>query len=417
MSGLWGVLVTDLFQFVIKMTMVTVLAFAAIHAVGGMEALKMRLALLDQSRGVAPGSHRSVLSFVPDLHSPWMPMITFLVYISMNWWATWYPGAEPGGGGYIAQRMFSAKDEKHSLLATLWFNIAHYAIRPWPWVLVALASLVLFPGLQDPETGYVRVMTAYLPASLRGIMLAAFAAAYMSTIATQLNWGASYVVNDFYRRFLRTAAPEWHYVLVSKWTTVLLTIASAVVTFYLNSIAGAWKLLIVTGAGTGLVLLLRWYWWRINAWSEISAMVAAFATSLFLQIAGGLDSDKPVDFAWIMIITVAVTTVIWLSVTFLTKPEAEETLLKFYVRARPARAGWRRVAAMSGVGTGQQASLWYSALDWLSGCALIYGVLFGTGKLLLGEWPAGFLLLGIGLAGASVIWWDLSRRGWSSVVE
>jgi hypothetical protein len=206
-------------------------------------------------------------------------------------------------------------------------------------------------------------------------------------------------------------------VLVSKWTTVLLTIASAVVTFYLNSIAGAWKLLIVTGAGTGLVLLLRWYWWRINAWSEISAMVAAFATSLFLQIAGGLDSDKPVDFAWIMIITVAVTTVIWLSVTFLTKPEAEETLLKFYVRARPARAGWRRVAAMSGVGTGQQASLWYSALDWLSGCALIYGVLFGTGKLLLGEWPAGFLLLGIGLAGASVIWWDLSRRGWSSVVE
>jgi Na+/proline symporter len=419
MSGLWGVLVTDLFQFVIKMTMVTVLAFAAIHAAGGMDALKMKLAVLDQSRGVAPGSHGSVLSFVPDLHSPWMPMITFLVYISMNWWATWYPGAEPGGGGYIAQRMFSAKDEKHSLLATLWFNIAHYAIRPWPWVLVALASLVLFPGLQDPETGYVRVMTAYLPASLRGLMLAAFAAAYMSTIATQLNWGASYVVNDFYRRFLRPAAAEWHYVLVSKWTTVLLTIASAVVTFYLNSIAGAWKLLIVTGAGTGLVLLLRWYWWRINAWSEISAMIAAFATSLGLQIAGGLDSDKPVDFAWIMIITVAVTTVVWLSVTFLTKPEAEETLVKFYVRARPAGAGWRRVAAINGAGAlpSQQASMWYSALDWLSGCALIYGVLFGTGKLLLGEWPAGFLLLGIGLAGGAVIWWDLSRRGWGSVVE
>ena len=419
MSGLWGVLVTDLFQFVIKMTMVTVLAFAAIHAAGGMDALKMKLAVLNQSRGVAPGSHGSVLSFIPDLHSPWMPMITFLVYVSMNWWATWYPGAEPGGGGYIAQRMFSAKDEKHSLLATLWFNIAHYAIRPWPWVLVALASLVLFPGLQDPETGYVRVMTAYLPASLRGLMLAAFAAAYMSTIATQLNWGASYIVNDFYRRFLRPAAPEWHYVLVSKWTTVLLTVISAVVTFYLNSIAGAWKLLIVTGAGTGLVLLLRWYWWRINAWSEVSAMIAAFATSLWLQIAGGLDSDKPVDFAWIMIITVAVTTVVWLSVTFLTKPEAEETLVKFYVRARPAGAGWHRVAALSGAGASacQPASMWYSALDWLSGCALIYGVLFGTGKLLLDDWPAGLLLLGIGLAGGSVIWWDLSRRGWSSVVE
>jgi Na+/proline symporter len=188
-----------------------------------------------------------------------MPMITFLVYISLNWWATWYPGAEPGGGGYIAQRMFSAKDEKQSLLATLWFNIAHYAIRPWPWVLVALTSLVLFPGLQNPETGYVRVMIAYLPASLRGLMLAAFAAAYMSTIATQLNWGASYIVNDFYRRFLRPSASERHYVSVSKGATVLLTVVSVVVTFYLNSIAGAWKLLIVTGAGTGLVLLLRWY--------------------------------------------------------------------------------------------------------------------------------------------------------------
>src|SRR6516164_7261568 len=314
MSGLWGVLVTDLFQFFIKMTMVIVLAFAAVQAVGGMSALKLKLELLDQARGVRPGTHSSVLSFIPDLNSPWMPMTTFLVYISLNWWATWYPGAEPGGGGYVAQRMFSAKDEKHSLLATLWFNIAHYAIRPWPWVVVALASLVLYPHLQDPESGYVRVMIDYLPASLRGLMVAAFAAAYMSTIATQLNWGASYIVNDFYRRFVRRVAPESHYVLISKAATVLLTVVSAVVTFYLNSIAGAWKLLIVTGAGTGLVLLLRWFWWRINAWSEVSAMIAAFATSLSLQIAGGLDSDKPVDFAWVMIITVAVTTVVWLSV-------------------------------------------------------------------------------------------------------
>ncbi|HEY7389472.1 MAG TPA: sodium:solute symporter family protein [Bryobacteraceae bacterium] len=385
MSGLWGVLVTDLLQFVVKMTMVTVLAFVAIHAVGGMERLKAKLPA-------------AAFSFIPDLHSSWMPMITFLVYISMNWWATWYPGAEPGGGGYIAQRMFSAKDEKHSLLATLWFNIAHYAIRPWPWVLVALASLVLFPGLQNPETGYIRVMVAYLPASLRGLMLAAFAAAYMSTIATQLNWGASYVVNDFYRRFLRPKASEHHYVLISKWTTVLLTIVSAVVTFYLDSVAGAWKLLIVTGAGTGLVLLLRWFWWRINAWSEVSAMISAFVVSITLQTAGHLDSDKPVDFAWIMIITVAITTAVWLAVTFLTKPESEETLHKFYARVRPAVS-------------------WYNLLDWFSGCALIYGILFGTGKLLLSEWTTGFLLLGLGLAAGSVIWWDLGRRGWSSVVE
>jgi Na+/proline symporter len=416
MSGLWGVLVTDMVQFVIKMTMVIVLAVAAVHAVGGMGALKTKLALLDQARGVAPGTHGSVLSFIPDLNSPWMPMITFLVYISLNWWATWYPGAEPGGGGYIAQRMFSAKDEKHSLLATLWFNIAHYAIRPWPWVLVALASLVLFPGLADPETGYVRVMIVYLPAYLRGLMLAAFAAAYMSTIATQLNWGASYVVNDFYRRFLFPSASDHHYVLVSKWTTVLLTVVSAVVTFYLNSIAGAWKLLIVTGAGTGLVLLLRWFWWRINAWSEISAMIAAFVTSLALQWFGGLDSDQPVDFAWIMIVTVAITTVVWLTVTFLTEPESETTLTKFYVRARPGVAGWRPVARLL-PGVPAASGGWWSALDWVSGCALIYGVLFGTGKLLLGEWTDGLILLGMGLAGGAVIWWDLSRRGWSSVVE
>ncbi|PWT98004.1 MAG: sodium:proline symporter, partial [Terriglobia bacterium] len=414
MSGLWGVLVTDLFQFFIKMTMVTVLAVAAVHAVGGMGALKTKLALLDQARGVVPGGHGSVLSFVPDLSSPWMPMITFLVYISMNWWATWYPGAEPGGGGYIAQRMFSAKDEKHSLLATLWFNIAHYAIRPWPWVLVALASLVLFPGLSDPETGYVRVMIACLPVSLRGLMLAAFAAAYMSTIATQLNWGASYIVNDFYRRFVNKSGSERQYVLASKAATVLLTLISAVVTFYLDSIAGAWKLLLVTGAGTGPVFLLRWYWWRINAWSEVSAMSAAFATSIGLQLLGGWDSDKPVDFAWIMIVTVAITTIVWLAVTLLTKPEPWPTLAAFYSRVRPGVAGWGPVARYAPEIQPSNDG-WYRALDWLGGCALIYGILFGTGKLLLGEWPLGLFLIGSGLVGGAVIWWDLSRRGWSSI--
>ena len=180
------------------MGMVIVLAVFAVRAVGGIDEMKQKLLLIDATRG----GQGSVLNFVPDLNSAWMPLITFLVYISLNWWATWYPGAEPGGGGYIAQRMFSAKDEKHSLLATLWFNVAHYAIRPWPWILVALASLILFPGLEKPETGYIRVMIADLPPSLRGLMVAAFAAAYMSTIATQLNWGASYLVNDFYRRFL-----------------------------------------------------------------------------------------------------------------------------------------------------------------------------------------------------------------------
>ena len=413
LSGLWGVLVTDLLQFVVKMTMVIVLAVAAVHAVGGMDALKLKLAAIDRARG---GTAGSVLSFIPDLTSPWMPMMTFLVYISLNWWASWYPGAEPGGGGYIAQRMFSAKDEKNSLLATLWFNVANYALRPWPWILVALVSLVVFPGLKDPESGYVRVMIAYLPPSLRGVMLAAFAAAYMSTIATQLNWGASYVVNDFYRRFVRKQATDSHYVWVSRWTTVLLTIVSAVVTFYLESISGAWKMLLATGAGTGSVLLLRWYWWRINAWSEISAMIAAAATSLALEIGWGMDTDKPIDFAWIMILTVSVTTAVWLAVTFLTKPERKDTLVSFYRRVRPPRAGWKRVSEMAPEVVSSGGG-WFDALDWICGCALIYGALFGVGKLLLGDIAAGVWLLAMGAAGGAVIWFDLSRRGWGAVSE
>src|SRR3989441_5043981 len=377
LSGLWGVLVTDLFQFVIKMGMVIVLAVVAVNAVGGIEALKTKLLALDQVRA-ASGSRGSVLSFIPDVGSAWMPMLTFFVYIAVNWWATWYPGAEPGGGGYVAQRMLSAKDEKHSLLATLWFNIAHYAVRPWPWILVALASLILFPGLKDPETGYIRVMIDYLPSSLRGLMVAAFAAAFMSTIATQLNWGASYLVNDCYRRFLRRDATEQHYVRASQVATVLLTVVSAIATFYMSSIAGAWKLLIVTGAGTGTVLLLRWYWWRINAWSEVSAMLAAFAVSVLLQTVAGLDSDRPLDFAWIMLITVAITTGVWLAVTFLTRPEPEGTVVAFYRRTRPSRTGWGAVAALAPAGRASADGL-ANLLGWAAGCVLIYGALFGVG--------------------------------------
>ena len=412
LSGLWGVLVTDVFQFAIKMGMVIVLAVYAVNAVGGMDAMKSKLLVLDATRG----SQGSVLNFVPDLNSAWMPLITFFVYISLNWWATWYPGAEPGGGGYIAQRMFCAKDEKNSLLATLWFNVAHYAIRPWPWILVALASLILFPGLKDPETGYIRVMIADLPPSLRGLMVAAFAAAYMSTIATQLNWGASYLVNDFYRRFLKPHESARHYVNVSKVATIFLTIVSAVVTFYLDSIAGAWKMLLVTGAGTGSVLLLRWYWWRINAWSEVSAMVAAFITSITLQGALHMDSDDPRSFAWIMIITVSVTTAVWLAVTFLTPAEPRDVLVTFYRRTRPSVAGWRPIAALAPE-IKPVNDLMANAVDWIAGLVLIYGVLFGTGKLLLHETWVGVGLLACGVAGGAVIYFDLSRRGWSAVTQ
>ncbi|PYP15296.1 MAG: sodium:proline symporter [Gemmatimonadetes bacterium] len=407
LSGLWGVLVTDLFQFVIKMGMVIVLAIVAVKAVGGIEAMKTKL--------VASG-RGSALGFVPEIGSVWMPMLTFFVYIAVNWWATWYPGAEPGGGGYVAQRMLSAKDEKHSLLATLWFNIAHYAVRPWPWILVALASLILFPGLKDPETGYIRVMIDYLPSSLRGLMVAAFAAAFMSTIATQLNWGASYLVNDFYRRFVRRDAGEPHYVLASRLATALLTVISAAVAFRIESIGGAWKLLIITGAGTGAVLLLRWYWWRINAWSEVSAMITAFVVSVLLQTVGGLDSDLPLDFARIVLVTVAVTTVVWLVVTYTTRPESDATLVAFYRRTRPSRLGWGPVAARAPdvrPSTDGLANL----LDWVAGCVLVYGALFGVGKLLLHETRPGILMLGLSAIAGAVIYRDLSRRGWRTVVE
>jgi Na+/proline symporter len=420
MAGLWGVLITDLFQFVIKMAMVIVLAVVAVSAVGGIDALKVQLASIDRAKGLATGTAGSALSFVPDLHSAWMPMITFLVYISINWWATWYPGAEPGGGGYIAQRMFCARDEKHSLLATLWFNIAHYAVRPWPWILTALAAVVLYrddPAFQqDPETGYIRVLIDYLPAWLRGMMLAAFAAAFMSTISTQLNWGASYLINDFYRRFVRRNASERHYVAASQAATVLLTIISAVITFYMESIAGAWKLLIVTGAGTGTVLILRWFWWRINAWSEVSAMAAAFVVSVLLQTAFGMSSDDPLEFAYIMMITVGITTVVWLGATYLTPPEPQDKLLSFYRRVRPADALWKPVARLAPE-VRPSRDLKYNFRAWLAGCVLIYGALFGAGKVILHEYLTGLLFLALGAAAGAFIYRDLSRRGWKTVSE
>ncbi|MEP6716578.1 MAG: sodium:solute symporter family protein [Terriglobia bacterium] len=406
LSGLWGVLVTDLFQFVVKMGMVIVLGVAAVRAVGGIEAMKAKLG----------GEGSPFLSFVPDLHSVWMPAVTFFVYIAVNWWATWYPGAEPGGGGYVAQRMFSAKDERNSLLATLWFNIAHYALRPWPWVLVGMASVILYPHLQDPETGYIRVMIDYLPASLRGLMVAAFAAAFMSTVGTQLNWGASYLVNDFYRRFLEKDKPDRHYVRASQVATVMLTVISAIVTWYMDSIAGAWKLLIATGAGTGIVLILRWYWWRINAWSEVSSMASAFAVSILLQTVFHMDSDDPVQFAHIILITVGITMVVWVSVTFLTAPESDATLLGFYRKVRPSAVGWRPIQRLAPE-VPVSHDLGWNLLDWLCGCVLVYGALFGIGKIILHSYGMGALFLGMSLAAGAVIYWDLSRRGWSSVME
>jgi SSS family solute:Na+ symporter len=416
LAGLWGVLVTDLFQFILKMGMVILLAVFAIRSLGGMTGLVSGIRSVEAS-GRGSGS---LLSFVPDLHSTWMPLITFFVYLAVNWWASWYPGAEPGGGGFIAQRILCAKDEKHSLLATLWFNLTHYALRPWPWILVALAAVVKFHNdpafAADPESGYIRILMTDLPVSLRGLMIAAFAAAYMSTIGTELNWGASYLVNDLYRRFLAKDRSERHYVLISQAATMLLMILSAVVSFFMESIADAWKFMIAIGAGTGLVYLLRWFWWRINAWSEVSAMLAALITSTALRIGFGLSESDPRKFAYLVLITVAVTTAVWLAVTFLTKPEPRDVLLKFYRKVRPSAALWGPIAREATDVVPSKDGL-FNLVDWLCGVAMIYAFLFGVGKIIFGLIPTGIAFMAAGLVFGYVIYRDLNRRGWKSVTE
>jgi len=418
LSGLWGVLVTDLFQFALKMGMMIVLAWFAVDAVGGMGALMDKLLQLDAARAAAGGGHGSILSFAPDIGSAWMPMLTFVVYLAVNWWATWYPGAEPGGGGYIAQRILCAKDEKNSLLATLWFNIAHYAVRPWPWILTALCSLVLYPTLADKESGFIMTIMdpQVFPAALRGLMIAAFAAAYMSTIGTQLNWGASYLVNDFYKRFLRPGRGEKHYVVISQLATVSIMVLSCGVTYYQDSIADAWKFLIAIGAGTGSVLILRWFWWRINAWSEVSAMAASLFVSTLLQVHFKMSNDDPRQFAWIVIITVLCSTAIWLAATFLTAPEKEDVLLSFYRRVRPSASFWGPIARKAADVPVQRDSA-CNLLDWICGCLLVYMTLFGVGKLIFGQPVLGIGLLLLAMIAGWIIYWDLNRRGWKSIID
>ncbi|MFQ5605150.1 MAG: sodium:solute symporter family protein [bacterium] len=409
LSGLWGVVMTDFLQFIIAMVGSIALAIFATDAVGGIGGLKTELIRIY-------GPEHDVLNFAPAVGSVWMPVTAFLVYLAVNWWAAWYPGAEPGGGGYIAQRMFSTKDERHSFLATLWFNIAHYALRPWPWIMVALASLVLFPDIEDKQTGYILVMLNHLPVGFKGLLLASFAAAFMSTVSTQLNWGSSYLVNDFYKRFVKKDGSPEHYVLVARLATVGLVLAGAVVTSQMETIAGAWKFLLALGAGTGAVYILRWFWWRINAWSEISAMITSFVVAIFLQSVLGMDTADANVFAKVMLITVAVSTLVWLTVTFLTRPEKEETLLKFYRKARPGGNLWKPISARAPeVATDK--GLGWDFLDWAVGLALIYSALFGVGKIILGSTLIGFSLLALAAACFVFIRWDLNRRGWKTFGE
>jgi Na+/proline symporter len=409
-AGMWAVLWTDLVQFIIKMTAVIILAVFSVRAVGGIDVMKVKLA-------EHFGSEKAALSVLPvsvgplGLHAyAWMPLLTLGVYLSVQWWAAWYPGAEPGGGGYIAQRIFSAKTERDGVLATLFFNIAHYALRPWPWIVTGLATVILYPNLKDKEAGYVQAFVDLLPTPWRGFMLAGFAAAYMSTVGTHLNWGASYLVNDVYKRFLKTNATQKHYVAVSRVTTVLLFLASIGVTSQLSSVEKAWELLLALGAGTGLVLILRWYWWRINAWSEISAMTASFVVSVlsFVYIKPRFAPDDPNATATIMLLTVVISTIVWVSVTFLTKPEPNEKLDAFYLRVRPGGWGWAAVSTRLGFGIESTPGGALAWTNWIAGIIAVYATLFGIGKIIFGYTGTGLAMLAI--AAASFYWISRSFR-------
>jgi Na+/proline symporter len=396
-SGLWGVVVTDAFQFVVKMGGVILLAVLAVQSIGGLD-------VMTEQASRHFGSYDAAFGVLPPTDRAWLPLSTLLVFLAVQWWATWYPGAEPGGGGYVAQRVLAAKDERHGLLATLWFNIAHYALRPWPWILVGFVALLRYPNLANPEEGYVRVMVDVLPSPMKGLLLATFAAAYMSTIGTHLNWGASYLVNDVYLRFVNPAAGRRAQVIASRGATVVLMLLSLVVMAYLKSVEQGWKLLIGLGAGTGLVFILRWYWWRINAWSEISAMAASFLTSIVLQLfhVDSGNTSTP-DYAIAMLTTVGITSVVWLTVTLLTPPESAETLDRFYRRVRPGGAGWRHVAQRLGFGNDPIPGGVLSWVNWAAGVIAVYSSVFGVGALVTGSRGAGLGYFAVAIAAFALI--------------
>jgi Na+/proline symporter len=402
LAGLWGVVVADLFQFVIGMGGTIALAVVAVKAVGGLDALPDALAAASHPVTGERYDPETLLSLLPT-DAPWsIPILTFGVYLFVNWWASWYPSAEPGGGGYVAQRLFATRNERHAVLAGLWFNVAHYALRPWPWIIAGLCGIALYgntlrgpDGVPDPELNYVQLIVDHMEDGWRGLLLAAFAAAYMSTISTQLNWGASYLVNDLWRPFKKREGSDEVGVAAGRVSTVILLCVALAITPFIDSIGEAWKFLMALGAGTGLVLILRWYWWRVNAWSEIASMTTALATSLVLFSQGG-----DLTYGETVCITVLVTTVVWLAVTFLTPPESMEKLRGFCNRVRPPGPGWKPVMG----GAGEPLHLGVRFLGWGASLLLVYGALFGVGHLLIGSPTYGGVFLGAAALAAVVLW-------------
>ena len=411
LAGLWGVAVTDAFQFTIAMTGSIVMAVLVLKhpAIGGIAGLQAKLPpeafQFFPSLGDVASSASTMVLTIP----------AFVAFIGIQWWSSWYPGSEPGGGGYVAQRMMSAKDERHSLFATLYFTIAHYCLRPWPWILVALSSLVLYPNLVDTREGFVLIMRDVLPAGLLGLLVAAFLAAFMSTISTQLNWGVSYLINDFWRRFLQKDRTERHYVLISRLLTAGLALLSILVATQLESISEAWHLILTASAGLGLVLILRWYWWRINAWSELVATllpILMVLLALFGVPVPGMDTPFPQN----LFTVVAITTAAWLLVTFVTRTTDASVLDTFYRKVRPAGPGWKPLAKRH-TDVQPDTPLRKLAVDFIAGVLLVYTSLFATGYLILGNTMAFLLCLTLTLLSSFFLWWSLRNTGHARLPE
>ena len=414
-SGLWGVVVTDLILFVVAMIGSVAAAVFALQQpeVGGLAGL------------VSHPDLRSAMRFFPDFSDWSVAAGIFIIPIAVQWWSAWYPGAEPGGGGYVAQRMLAAKNEKESMKATLWFNVAHYGLRPWPWIIVALCSMLVYPELSDIQARFPELdpslvgndlaypaMLVFLPAGLLGLVVASLAAAYMSTISTQLNWGASYVVSDFYRRFVNPDASQRHLVAVGRLSTVGLMVLGAVIALQLDTAGQGFQILLQIGAGSGLIFLLRWFWYRVNVWSELAGMTISFLVAIYFAWVHGALGLTPLTGWQQLVIGVAITTVGWVAVTLVTPPADSRTLQGFYDKIRPLGKGWRRVVDV-GDGPRDAESITAAFLAWFLGCVLVYAALFGTGYLLYGQVAAAVLALGIS-AGAGVwLFRLLPRLGYS----
>lgn len=428
-SGLWGVLVIDMIQFFIKMTAVVAAAYFALKhpAVGGLDGLVTKLSTMKGPGGI------NYLNVLPDFTNNWdMAVAVFIIPIAVQWWSVWYPGAEPGGGSYIAQRMLASKSEKDALGAVLFFNVAHYVLRPWPWILVGLASILVYPQLSDIQTAFPNLdpkllghdiaypaMLKFLPVGFVGLMVGGLVAANSSTILTHLNWGASYLVHDFYRRFIKRDGEERHYVFMGRVVTVILFFLSSGLVFVLDSAKDAFDIILQVGAGTGLLYLVRWFWWRINAWCEVVAMISSFLISVSLTILHhhhGLELSTAAQ----LLVTIAATTICWVLAAYLAPSTDQQTLIEFYRKVRPTGPGWEPIRQAANISKADSVAagdnIPQALLGWVAGCTMIWSSLFTVGNILYGRTSMA-LLLGAVFVVSGLVLISIVNKLWAGASE